>query len=259
MTNAYLFLGTPNCGRRAILADLIRDGLAGETTVYVAEAERNADAEKIFADAPATEIRSWKFSDDGNEIDLGEPHDAGDNAVFLTDGADDPVDQIEAFAALAKRLGWHVARVVTIVDCAFASSVPESADWFAACIHFSDTVLLANRGNISNKWINEFKAPYTKQCFPCTFELVFKNGKTENPARVLADNPRRMTLIFDDRDPIDELEFDEENLPEEPFDLVSAPDPYFETTDSGARKIVVPFIGDLLDLFEKRRAENGNA
>lgn len=256
MTNAYIFLGTPGCGRRAVIADLIRDGLSGETTIYIAEAERDDGAEAALKDVPALALRSWRFSDDGNAIDLGEPHDAGDNAVFLTDGSDDPVDQLEAFAALAKRLGWHVARVATIVDCAFASAVPASAEWFAACIHFSDTVLLTNRENVSNKWINEFKAPYVKDCFPCTFEFVKKN-RVENPARVLADNPRRMTMIFDEQDPIDDMDFDEDHLPEEPFDLVSAPDPYFETTDSGARKIVVPFIGDLLDIYKKRIIDNG--
>jgi len=254
MTNAYLFLGTPNCGRRAIIADLIRDGMNGETTVYIAEAERNAETEKILESVPATDVRSWNFSDSENEIDLVAAHSAGDNVVFLTDGTDDPVDQIEAFSSLTKRMDWHVARVITIVDCAFASTVPESAEWFEACIHFSDTVLLTNRESVSNKWINEFKAPYTKKCFPCTFELVKKN-QTENPARVLADNPRRITMIFDERDPIDEMEFDEENLPDAPFDLVSAPDPYFETTESGARKIVIPFIGDLLETYEKRKTE----
>jgi len=254
MTNAFLFLGTPNCGRRAIIADLIRDGMNGGTTVYIAEAERDAEAEKIFESVPATEIRSWNFSDTGSEINLGDPHCAGNNVVFLTDGADEPVDQIEAFSTLAKRMDWHIARVITIVDCALASTVPESTEWFEACIHFSDTVLLTNREAVSNKWINEFKAPYAKKCFPCTFELVKKN-RTENPARVLADNPRRITMIFDERDPIDEMEFDEENLPEAPFDLVSAPDPYFETTESGARKIVIPFIGDLLETYEKRKKE----
>lgn len=254
MTNLYIFLGTPDCGRRAVLADLIRDGLDGETTVYIAEPERNAEAEKPLADVPATVLRSWKFSDDGNGIDLGEPHDAGDNAVFLTDGEDDPVDQIEALAALAKRLGWHVARVVTIVDCKLASAVPASADWFAACIHFSDTVLLTNRGNVFNAWVKEFVDGYKKECFPCLFEFVKKN-RVENPARVLDSTPRRMTMIFDEQDPIYDIEFDEENLPEEPFDLVAPTDPYLETTDSGDRKIVIPRTGELLDAFDKIRRE----
>lgn len=257
MTNAYLFLGTPECGRRAILADLIANGLSGETTLYIAEPERNEAAEKPLAGVPALTLRSWKFDDSGL-IDLGEPHDTGDNAVFLTDGEDDPVDQIEAFSALAKRLGWHVARVITIVDCAFANAVPASAEWFAACTHFSDTLLLTNRENVSNKWINEFKKPAVAACFPCTFELVKKN-RVENPARVLDDSPRRMTMIFDEQDPIYDMEFDEENLPEEPFDLVSAPDPYLETTDSGSRKIVIPRIGELLDAYDRIRGNAENS
>lgn len=251
MTNLYIFLGTPDCGRRAILADLIRDGLTGETTVYIAEPERNADAEKPLAGLPATTLRSWKF-DAENTIDLGELHDAGDNAVFLTDGEDDPVDQIEAVAVLAKRLDWHVTRVVTIVDCRFASAVSASADWFAACIHFSDVALLTNRGDVSNAWTKEFIDGYKKECFPCLFELVKKN-RVDNPARVLDPTPRRMTMLFDEQDPIYDIEFDEENLPEEPFDLVAPTDPYLETTESGDRKIVIPRTGELLEAFDKIR------
>lgn len=257
MTEAYLFLGTPNCGRRALLAQLIRDGLDGETTVYIAENERDAEAEKPLADVPAATLCSWKFAApdaDGNaaaEIELASPNDAGDNAVFLTDGADDPADQIEAFAALAERLGWHVARVVTIVDCAFAAAVPASADFFALCVHFSDAVVLAHREGVAAKFVAEFKAPFVRQCFPCTF-IEAKKNRVGNPYHVLAGAPRRISQIFDERDPIDDLEFDEENLPEEPFDLVCAPDPYLETTESGARKIAVPFIGDLLAEYRSR-------
>lgn len=255
MTNLYIFLGTPDCGRRAVLADLIRDGLSGETTVYIAEPERNEDTEKALAGLPNTTLRSWAFSKNGNTIDLGEPHDAGDNAVFLTDGEDDPVDQIEALAALAKRLDWSVARVITIVDCQFASSVPESAEWLAACIHFSDVALLTNRADVSNAWIKAFIDGYKKDCFPCLFELVKKN-RVDNPARVLDSTPRRMTMIFDEQDPIYDIEFDEENLPEEPFDLVAPPDPYLETTEAGDRKIVIPRTGELLEAFDRIR---GNA
>lgn len=257
MTEAYLFLGTPGCGRRAILAEMIRGALDGETTVYISENERDAEAEKALIGVPAVTLCSWKFAApdaDGNdacEIELAAPNDAGDNAVFLTDGADDPADQIEAFAALAARLGWHVARVVTIVDCAFAAAVPASADFFALCVHFSDAVLLTRREGIAGNFVEKFKAPFVKQCFPCTFEIVKKN-RVENPYRTLAGAPRRISQIFDERDPIDDLEFDEENLPEEPFDLVSAPDPYLETSDSGARKIAVPFIGDLLAEYRSR-------
>ena len=247
-TNCYIFLGTPECGRRAVLADLIRDGLAGATTLYIAEPERNDEAEKPLADVPELAVKSWKFDDDGN-VELSD--DGAENVVLLADGEDDFVCQIEAFSALAVRKGWHVARVVTIVDCVFASLVPESADLLKACIHFSDCVLLANRGNVNNAWVKAFQDGYKKDCFPCTFELVKKN-RVDNPARVLVDEPRRLTMIFDeDRDPVYDMEFDAENLPDEPFDLVNAADPYFETTDSGARKIALPKIADLLDEYDR--------
>ena len=137
----------------------------------------------------------------------------------------------------------------------FASSVPESAEWLAACIHFSDVALLTNRADVSNAWVKAFIDGYKKDCFPCLFELVKKN-RVDNPARVLDSTPRRMTMIFDEQDPIYDIEFDEENLPEEPFDLVAPPDPYLETTEAGDRKIVIPRTGELLEAFDRIR---GNA
>lgn len=250
MVNCYIFLGTPDCGRRAVLADLIRDGIAGTTTLYIAEPERDTNAESPLTNVPELTVKSWKFDDDLS-IELDD--DDSENCVLLADGEDDFIDQVEAFSALVKRKGWHVARVVTIVDCAFASCVPASADLLKACIHFSDCVLLTNRANVNNAWVKAFQDGYKKDCFPCVFELVKKN-RVENPARVLVDEPRRLTQIFDeDRDPIYDMEFDGEKLPDEPFDLVNAIDPYFETTDAGTRKIALPKIAELLEKYDAVR------
>jgi hypothetical protein len=38
------------------------------------------------------------------------------------------------------------------------------------------------------------------------------------------------------------MEFDEDNLPDEPFDLVVKPDPYFERLPSGVRRLQIPDI-----------------
>ena len=42
------------------------------------------------------------------------------------------------------------------------------------------------------------------------------------------------------------MEFDEDNLPDEPFDLVRLVDKYFERDELGRRRIVTPEIADVL-------------
>jgi hypothetical protein len=58
---------------------------------------------------------------------------------------------------------------------------------------------------------------------------------------------RRITLIFDeDRDVFEEMEFDEDNLPDEPFDIKLKADKYFERDDRGNRCIQIPDIKAIL-------------
>lgn len=249
--NVYLFIGTPNSGRREILADLLDYGLGEGTkvTVYLPANERDGNAENALQKNKNLDLRSWELvpaegKNDVPAIELGDNFATEENIAFMLDGTQEPIDQIEVFSILAKRLGWSVVRVVVIVDCQFAKAVPASADFYKALIHFADVVLLANRGDISQLWFEEFKKPYKDECFPCTFELVKKN-RVANAAATLADSPRRMTFIFDDIDPIDDMEFDEDNLPTEPFDIVAKPDPYFERNEQGTRIIAVPSIIEL--------------
>jgi hypothetical protein len=63
---------------------------------------------------------------------------------------------------------------------------------------------------------------------------------------LVAGEPRRASLALDDLDAVDEMEFDEDNLPDEPFDLVRKADPYFARDASGRREILVPDIGPAL-------------
>ena len=43
-------------------------------------------------------------------------------------------------------------------------------------------------------------------------------------------------MLFDEYDPVDELDLDEDNLPDEPFSLERKPDPYLERLQNGLRK-----------------------
>jgi hypothetical protein len=173
---------------------------------------------------------------------MASPETAPETVFIVTDGRNNPVDQMEILAALIRRLGWQVARVFTVVHCALLESNPTLAEWFKACIHFSDVALLNRRENVPNAWMKKFTDEYKEACNPCTFEIV-KKGRVENPARILLPEPRRLSMIFDDTDPLDDMEFDEDNLPDEPFDLTAKPDPYFERNLSGARLIQLPDIG----------------
>ncbi|MCR5184162.1 MAG: hypothetical protein K6B46_05650 [Opitutales bacterium] len=250
--NVYLLIGTPHCGRRAILADLLDYGLGSGTkvTVWLPEEERDETADEPLQKMPALDLRSWKLVPADSPkgvpaIEFENNFEPEDYGFFVLNGRRDPIGQIEAFADLVKRYAWSLVRVILVVDSKFAKAVPETADFYKALIHFSDVVLFANRGDISSAWFEAFKKPYRDECYPCIFELVKKN-RVKNAVATLADTPRRMTMIFDDIDPLDDMEFDEDNLPTEPFDIVAKPDPYFERNEHGARLIVVPDIEELL-------------
>jgi hypothetical protein len=47
------------------------------------------------------------------------------------------------------------------------------------------------------------------------------------------------------------MEFDEDNLPDEPFDLVRQPDKYFARDDLGRRVILVTDISEILRLEQR--------
>lgn len=244
-------MGTPSCGRRELLADILDYGLGAGTpvTVFLPADERDDNAEASLKKNPHLDLRSWRLVPAETKrgvpaIDLGENPSTENEIAFLLDGTKNPVPQIEAFVNLTKRLDWHLSRSVAVVDCLFAKAVPASADFFKALVHFADVVLLTNRGDISQRWFEDFKKPYKDECFPCIFELVKKN-RVANAAATLADSPRRMTFVFDELDPVDEMEFDEDNLPAEPFDIVAKPDPYFERNEQGEYLISVPSIETL--------------
>jgi hypothetical protein len=152
---------------------------------------------------------------------------------------------MEVLVALLAHLDWTVARVLTVVHCSLLEKHPELGEWFKACIHFSDVALLARRENVPNIWMKKFTDAHREACNPCLLELV-KKGRVENAERVLIPEARRLSMVFDDTDPLDDMEFDEENLPDKPFDLVSKPDPYFERLPSGVRRMLMPDIREFL-------------
>ena len=89
--------------------------------------------------------------------------------------------------------------------------------------------------------MRDFEKRYTARHFPCLFELV-KKGRVANPAQILDPVARRFSLLFDDLDAIDQMDFDPDNLPEDTVDLVAPPDPWLERLPSGQRVRPIPDI-----------------
>lgn len=230
MTPLVIVLGASGSGRSEVVRELVEAGWPDASRVRVLRESREGDG--------------WTFAQGRAEL----PEPAGeDAAVLVTCGSLSQVDQMEAVhAALGRDRRRSVKRIVTVVDCVLAHRRPETAEWFAACVHFSDVVVLNRRWEVPGQWVSRFLEPYEKEFYPCLFLNFTKAGRLTNPAQALEGDPLRMSHLFDEIDPVDEMEFDEDNLPDEPFDLVRQPDKYFARDELGRRRITVPDIGQAL-------------
>jgi CobW/HypB/UreG, nucleotide-binding domain len=252
----YFILGPAGAGRRAVLADLLANGLdptARPALLSAAtEAPADAAAEQSLAAVKTLARGVWSMADDRLIADVP----AGATHVFvLSDGRANPVDQVEAFHAWLPSSGGELARVITVVDCKAGSEHTAMVRWYDACVHFSDVVLLNRREGVSNKWVADFVARFRKQHFPCLIEFV-KHSEIANPALILEPQARRMSLLFDDTAPLtvtiseggDDDEDDGDDGTGEVVDDDGAPvDPYIERlAGSGRRAKEIPDIRKIL-------------
>lgn len=262
--HAYIILGASGSGRRAVLADLIENGLDDSARpVLLTAAGEPAAAEEVAKRLTgiATLIQgTWSAAEKG--VSVGELPEGATHVFMLVDGRMNPVDQIEAIHAWLPSAGLEMARIITVVNCQLASAHPELLRWYDACVHFSDVVLLNRREGVPNKWISDFTARYRKQHFPCLIEPV-KKGELDNPALVLEPQARRMSMLFDadeawavpgdtavvveDEDEDDEDGGARTGADDDDADLIDAADPYIERlAGSGRRAKEIPDIAKFL-------------
>lgn len=236
--SVYLLYGTPGSGREEIAGDLLESLLdGGESVAVLVPAEVNPET-LTLAGEKQPEWVSYQLQDcqlvlvDDKQVDAA--------VVFIiAPGLAHPGDMAEALKAWLTLNNRVVARIVTVVDCAKAAEHGRLRTWLEAWIHFSDAVLLNHRESVSQKWIQEFEKHFHKLCFPCRFFNV-KKGRLRNPAEVLEPEPRRISLYFDELEPIEE---DDLEADEQPEDL--ADDPYIARLESGQRAKPLPPIDKL--------------
>lgn len=235
---AYFIIGTPTSGRRGIIKDAIEHGsLDGEfSIVFVSANEKPSNFDSSIAKAENAGIVKYADADDAVEKIAALDTSKISRVFFLADSTKNLADEVENFKALTDIGKIRLARIWAVADCSMAEKFPkETAKYFDMLSHFADCVLLSRRAGASNKSVDDLVAHWEKMRHPHLAEYVDKNFRTKNPIELLVDEARRITMIFDEFDPIDELEFDEENLPEEPFNLERKPDPYLLKLQNGMR------------------------
>jgi len=232
----YLIYGIPGSGRRDVLFDLIDGGLEGKEQVlyFHPEGEAASPFDEQLEALDTVSIVDWKLSD--ASVIHGQIDAAPEKIIFLAPGNSDPADAAEAIKTWTELNNCQIARIITVVHCAFLSDNSAAKAWFDACVHFSDVVLLNRREGVNNKWVKDFEVGYRKQFSPARF-LMVKKGRVANPLEVLEPEARRFSLYFDELIPIEDDEFEDDEQPQD-----TKPDKYIERRESGQRAYPVPDI-----------------
>jgi hypothetical protein len=186
----YIILGAAGSSRREVVADLIEGGLSEGDHAAVLLSSTEALQEH---DAKLANVERWIWREGAIVAALPE---GATHVFFVTDGRQNPIDQLEALQKWIPAVQAEVGRVITVVNCRLAEKHPPLLAWYEACIYFSDVALLNNREGVANKWMSDFQLRFKEQCYPCLFEFV-KGGRVKNPLIVLDPQARRMSHIFD--------------------------------------------------------------
>lgn len=226
MSDLCVVLGAAGSGRREVADDLARF----------------AWPEGVAVDVIPHGAGGWTMEDGRPRL----PAAGKGPAILITDGRRSQVDQMEALVAAAPAAGWSIRRMVAVIDLPLLHRHPELEPWFRSCLHFADAAVLARRWEVPNAWLSEFQRMLAEDYRTCLACVLPRTGGLPRPAELVEGEPRRASLALDDLDAVDEMEFDEDNLPEEPFDLVRKADPYFARDANGRREILVPDIGPIL-------------
>ncbi|HWA27420.1 MAG TPA: hypothetical protein VG734_17325 [Lacunisphaera sp.] len=249
MNSVYFILGTPNSGRRAIVRDLVENGLAAEerALVLLARGESPVPADAALAKLKNVEIRRWAWAAP-NFPDMELPE--GATVFLLADPQADQIDQLEALKPWLASHGAGLARIFCVVDCGLAEKNPVLRQWFDACIHFADVVFLTRREGLPNKWLSDFIKHFKEERYPCHFVQVKAKGDLATPLVWLDPTARRVSQYFDDEEPLPdiEIETDDEEDDEEDSGL-PPPEPYFVRQASGRRDKELP---DVREFFPKK-------
>ena len=239
---AYLVLGTSLSGRRGICADVCKNAFPEcKVSVFISGNEQPcADDAQL---ASLENVSVVKYSNNVSEKITELANSQTDVVIFVADAFENLADEIERFKQVSELGVIHLARIWAVVDCKMLEMFPKKVEGYVnALSHFADCMLFSQRSGVPNSVVSEITTRLQKECKPHLLVLVDKRNTVKNPIELTIEETRRISMLFDEYDLEDELDLDEDNLPEEPFSLERKPDPYLEKLQSGVRKNPIPNV-----------------
>ncbi len=253
---AYLILGSPSSGRCGVAADAIENALEDDDfcTVFVSANEKPTAVDRQISSAPnAGFVRYSDYADARKKISQLDENKIS-HVFFVGDSSKDIADTIEAFKEFVDDGKIRLVRIWSVLDCAMLIRFPKETGAYADELsHFADCLILSRSWQVPAKSVSEIRQKYEKLCRPHMFVVLNEKFRTDRPIDLLIDETRRISMYFDSFDASDELDIDEENLPEEPFSLERKPDPYIKRLPNGAR--AKPVENPAYYAIESRRIE----
>ncbi|MBO5255767.1 MAG: hypothetical protein J6B07_08105 [Opitutales bacterium] len=241
---SYLILSTANAGRRGLCVDVCKNAFENlKVKVFLSTSELPCDDDEKLDALENVEIIKYLSLNDAFEKLVSLDESSTDIILFVASSRQSIADEVENFKSVVDTGKIRLARIWGIIDCKMYEMFAKKVEGFVEAVsHFSDCVLLSQRSGVPNSVVNELIANFNKQCKPHLIVLMDKHNSVQNTFEITIEETRRISMLFDEYDPADELDLDEENLPEEPFSLERKPDPYLEKLQDGHRKKTIPNV-----------------
>ncbi|MDR1591126.1 MAG: hypothetical protein LBR92_04010 [Puniceicoccales bacterium] len=140
-------------------------------------------------------------------------------------------EQFQKLFTVRERFPLNIAKIVAIIDYRYFDGHHENL--LDAMAYFSDILLIDNHFEIDRDRLKKFlEHCKQKERYPLPIKIIAQYS-VKNVSELLDDQPRRMTLIFDDLDPIDFIE--EDMVDSAPFTIptLAQRDKYLKQDDHG--------------------------
>ncbi|MDR2812562.1 MAG: hypothetical protein LBB05_02095 [Puniceicoccales bacterium] len=125
-------------------------------------------------------------------------------AIVMLSPKTNLAEQFQKLFAFHERFSLNIPKIIAIVDRCYFDGCHENL--LDAMAYFSDILLIDNNPEIDRNRLKKFlEHCKQKECYPLLIK-VLSQCSVENIPELLDDKSRRMTLIFDDLDPIDLIE-----------------------------------------------------